>query len=154
MLRKITPKTWVLVADGAHAKIFVGAKKGLRLHETPKETFDATRERSRELGTDRQGRMSTPAMGGQRNAIDWRTDPRRYVEQTFIKSVAEHVEAAVKSGEVNQVVLVAAPRALGDLRNALGDHARAKVVAEVDRELVNEPAETIRDYVLEAMRAA
>ena len=49
MLTKITPKTWVLVADGAHAKIYVGEKKGLRLRETPKETFDATQARSREL---------------------------------------------------------------------------------------------------------
>ena len=30
MLSKITPKTWVVVADGAHAKIYVGEKKGLR----------------------------------------------------------------------------------------------------------------------------
>jgi len=154
MLTKITPKTWVLVADGAHAKIYVGEKKGLRLRETPKETFDATQERSRELGTDKPGRMGTPAMGGQRNAFDWRTDPRRHVEATFIKSVAEHVETAAKASEVDQIVLVASPRALGDLRNALGDHARAKVVAEIDRELVNETPEKIRDYVIAAMRAA
>ncbi len=30
MLTKITPKTWVVVADGAHAKIYVGEKRGLR----------------------------------------------------------------------------------------------------------------------------
>jgi protein required for attachment to host cells len=155
MLRKITPKTWVLVADGAQAKVFVGDKIGTGLQEVPIERFDGTRARSRELVTDKPGRLQSDASaGGQRSATEPRTDPHRHAEAMFIKHVAEHVESAVKSGEVNQLVLVAAPRALGDLRNELSDYVRQRVVAEIDRELVNEPAETIRDYVIEAMRAA
>ena len=153
MLRKITPKTWVLVADGPQAKVFVGDGIGTGLKAVPIGRFDATRAKAREMISDKPGRMGDAA-SGQRSAVGPKTDPRRHVEETFIKSVAEHVEQAVKSGAVTQLVLVAAPRALGDLRNALSDYVRERVVAEVDRELVNETPETIRDYVVEAMRAA
>lgn len=45
MLTKITPKTWVVVADGAHAKIYVGEKKGpAHPHPNP---LPQSRERGR-----------------------------------------------------------------------------------------------------------
>lgn len=158
MARKITARTWVVVADGAHAKVYTGDADGRGLSAAPVSTYDATTKRNRELVTDKPGRLWGPGPRGgapnvgQRSAADPRTEPRRHVEQMFIKDVADAVESAVKDGAVDQLVLVAAPRALGDLRNALSDYVKAKVIAEIDRELVQRPPAEILDHVREALQ--
>ena len=134
MAKKVTT-TWVLLADGAHAKAYATAGALEALDPTPCYETSASRERTRDLVSDRPGRFPAGGTGGH-HAMEPRTDPHRHHEETFIKSVAAAIGAAAERNAFDRLVLVAPPRALGDLRRELPKRALERVVAELDRDLV------------------
>jgi len=133
----ITPKktTWVLVADGARARILAntGPKSGLvpvpgtaRVQHVPKTS---------ELGSDKPGRSLSSAGGPGNRAAMETTDWHQFEEQKFAKQIAGLLDAAAQEGDFDQLVLVAPPKALGELRASLNEQTRAKVCGELAKDL-------------------
>jgi protein required for attachment to host cells len=67
------------------------------------------------------------------------TDPQRYAKYEFARELAERLEEAVHAHRFERLVLVAAPKTLGDLRELLPDPVKSRVVAEIDKDLTRVP---------------
>ena len=126
----------VLVADGRKAIVFRndGIPQSLKL--TVEQVVEAEpNPATREQGTDRPGRA---AMGSHRSSMG-QADMHDAEEQRFIQRVAEALGEVCSQQAVPAVILVAAPRALAELRKAVPASVQNLVVAEIAKDLVNLP---------------
>ena len=132
--------TWVLIADAGSARIYGASQSedGPRYIQLFNFDNEEGRKRSRDLGSDRLGR-SMESVGGARHAEEQRTDPHWHAKQVFAQRLAEHLARNAQAQEFERLVLIAAPQMLGDLRDALGPGAKAKVVREVAKDLMKMP---------------
>lgn len=130
--------TWVLIADGAQARIleYTGPSKGLVQVEGLK--FEDAHLRTGEIMSDKPGRSFSSAGYG-RSAMEQRTDPRDYRETEFLRSVAEVINKKALENVFRKLVIAAPPQALGDLRKLLSPAATEKVSAEIPKDLTTVP---------------
>ncbi len=92
----------------------------------------------RDIQRDRPGR-SFKSSGPTRHAMESRTSPHRELKRELAGQVADKLDHGLRDGRFDRVALVAPPTVLGDLRDALSAPLRAKVVAEVAKDLVKIP---------------
>ena len=136
---------WVLVADGEKALILRnegdGAYPNLQVTRLIEQDNPATRDQ----GTDRPGRFSDgPSV--HRSAVQ-ETDWHRLAEERFARDLADRLYKAAHAGRFDRLILVAPPRTLGELRDALHKEVRARVIAEIDKDLTNHPVHEIEKKV-------
>ncbi|MFO1124073.1 MAG: host attachment family protein [Methylocystis sp.] len=132
---------WVLVGDGRRALFFQNHGDAdlldLRVIETRIDDNPPTREQ----GTDKPGR-SFASKGGVRSAVqdaDW----HEMEEERFARAMADRINRAAESGELNAVAIVAPPRVLGEIRKELSAKAQSKVVGELAKDLTRHPLKDI-----------
>jgi protein required for attachment to host cells len=141
------PTTWILIADGAKARVLAHDRKSRTLSPAFPHEFSGSTAQSKEIASDRQGRSFDSAgrgqpgdVGGQgRHAMEPCTDPQRYAEYSFARDLAHHLRDAANHHRFDELVLVAAPKTLGDLRELLPATVRKMISAEVDKDLTNLP---------------
>ncbi len=131
-------RTWVLIADGGHAKVLETDASLSRLEAQTDMEMSADLPRSHEILADRAGR-SYELHGHARHAKGDCVDPHRELKRGFAKAVGKALEKRLAEGRFERLVVVAPPPALGDLREALPKKVRAKVVGEVAQDLVKTP---------------
>jgi protein required for attachment to host cells len=76
-----------------------------------------------------------------------KTSAKQQEAYGFAKALADRLDSARNKGEFSKLVLVAPPSFLGLLRDNLSKEVMAMVSNQVDKNLVQKPAETIRDYL-------
>ncbi len=132
--------TWILVADGAKARILARHGGHGPLEPASNLCFAEAEARlpTRDIGTDRPGRVHESANAA-RHAMEPRVDWHRFAKEQFARDIATALEAAAKDKLYEELILVAPPRTLGDLRQALGQHAKALVTGEIAKDLTNLP---------------
>lgn len=129
--------TWVLVANHSNAHLFEteGAGKGLRyVQNIP---HPAGHLRNQDVNADKPGRSLDSMKTGGRHAMGKEYSPKEQDALRYAKHLAEILDAGRASHRYAQLVLVAAPRLLGELRNALDPHTAALVSATHDKDLAN-----------------
>ena len=128
---------WALVADGRRALFLCNHGDAdlidLRVLSARVETNPAAHE----WATDRPGRVFSPA-GARRGAVE-ETDWHEHEEERFVRAVAETLNDAAESGEMTEFVIVAPPKALGELRKSLSEKTRTRLVGELDKDLTRHP---------------
>lgn len=141
-------KTWIVVADGAKARIFQRSGRHGPLAPVPGEYFvePEARRPTRDIGADRPGRVQESANAA-RHAMEPRVDWHRFAKAQFAKGVASALETAALAGKYDSLILVAPPQALGDLRGALGGKTHALVEAEIGKDLTNLPDHELPAYL-------
>lgn len=146
MARKIV--TWIVVADGAHTRIFANDGPGKGLRAALEKDFEANLPHAaRDILSDRPGR-NTAAPGMARHAMDPRTDPKRHLEQDFARTVAAMLGEAAQEKFFDRLILVAPPKTLGDLRAELPKHAEALVTGTLDKDLVGMKEAAIEKHLI------
>ena len=132
--------TWILVADGAKARVLERQRPDGPLSMASNLCFAEAEARvpTRDVGADRPGRVHESA-DTTRHAMAPRVDWHRFAKTRFAHDVAAALETAAKKKLYDDLILVAPPQALGDLRQALGRHAGALVSEEVAKDLTNLP---------------
>ncbi len=129
--------TWVLIADGEKALFLenVGDDQDMHLQVIRKEEQD--NPASSEQGTDRPGRFNDgPSV--QRSAVQ-DTDWHALEKERFAKDLADMLYKSAHAGQFEKIVLVASPRVLGDLREALHTEVTSRVIAEIPQTHTNQP---------------
>jgi protein required for attachment to host cells len=138
--------TWVLIADGAQARVLenTGPGKGLRQVEGLDWEIEALQ--AQEIVTDRPG---SKGGGGSynRGGMVPRTDPVDHRETEFVKSVAATLDRKQQEGAFDRLVIAAAPIALGDLRKAISPAVRKTIVAELNKDLTNLPTAQLDQHL-------
>jgi len=145
-----TGTAWMLVADGRRARVLVEQRRGAALEEPadwvmeigPDELYDAQ---------DRPPR-SFDRVGAGRHAMDKGRSLHEQEEEKFLKRVADRLGEAEKHNAFDHLVIAAPPRALGLLRNLLPAGAKSRIVADISKDLLDEPAPKLRERLTEALR--
>jgi protein required for attachment to host cells len=83
--------------------------------------------------------------------MELKVTPHQHLEDMFIRNLAREIEHAPNGGRFDRLILVMPPKALGEMRAALSQNSRSRVVAEFDRELVSLGAKDLLAYLDERM---
>jgi protein required for attachment to host cells len=147
--RKSTMKptrTWVLIADGARARILEndGSNHGLTAIEGLE--FQADHSATHDLVPDREGR-SFSSHGHGRSAIDARSDPHRDLKTKFAHQLADVLARGLEQNSYDRLIIVASPVTLGDLRTAISEQVHALVVGEVAQDLTKIPNGEVANHL-------
>lgn len=132
-------KTWILIADGARARIVLNDGPGRGIKPGPDKEFEGVNAPTREIVSDRPGRAFDSSGLGGRHSMEPRTDPHEHEQRLFHQRIAAYLDTAAKNGEFDRLVVVAPPKALGNLRSALTEAVRKKVIGELNKDLTHVP---------------
>ena len=147
-----TTTTWILIADGARAKVLKHQGRGGELEPALDEDMVgmALGHQTKDLVSDQPGETKDRAGFAQRR-MDPPMEPQRYAKLSFARDVARMLTEALNRGEYDRLVICAPPKALGDLRQELPTTVRDRVVAEINKDLTtmpdNELKEQVREYL-------
>ncbi|SOC85682.1 Protein required for attachment to host cells [Ensifer adhaerens] len=94
-------------------------------------------------GVDRPGRT---AMGDRRSAYA-ETDWHELAASQFMENTAQRITELGEIHSCEAFVIVAPPKALGQLRQALPEVTRDKIYLEISKDLTHLPVEEITDYL-------
>lgn len=138
--------TLVLVADGRRLMLMrnEGTATAPRLTTLAEE--DALNPPTREQGTDRPGR--THASSGERRSGYGDTDWHEQGEADFARHAATLLEQAASGGGDEPIVVIAAPRTMGQLRDQYGRNTRLRLACEIDKDLTGQTAEAIATAIM------
>ena len=126
-MRRIPREAWILVADGASARLFrnLGSDTGqVRLHQEEALQLD-------------------PAEGVMPAVLPADTPAREADEASFARQLALRLNRDALGGRFQHLVLAAAPQTLGQIRPLLHDEVRNRLLAEVPRNYTRSPREDI-----------
>lgn len=139
-------RTWILIADGARARVLEndGPNHGLKAIEGFE--FEGDHSATHDLVRDREGR-SFSSHGHGRSAIDARSDPHRDLKTTFAHRLAEVLAKGLEQKAYDRLIIVASPVTLGDLRTAISAQVRAVVMGEVAQDLTKIPNGEVADHL-------
>jgi protein required for attachment to host cells len=137
--------TWVVVANGSLAQIFLSIRGGeldlIEEMENPTAHLN-----THELVSDRPGR-SFDSNGAGRHAMEPPISPHEEQQIKFVRSVAERVNKAHEAKEFGRLYLVAAPTVLGQLRKQLSPNAISLIAEEFNKDLTHVSVEKLRDHL-------
>jgi protein required for attachment to host cells len=143
----VSRATWVVVADGARARILAGDPAAGDLELAMPELTGRGREKGADLMADRPGRSVDSSHVGDRHAMEPPTDPKEVEKQRFVRQLADRLAEALAEGRFGRLVLVAPPRVLGELRAVLAEKVRATIVREVDKDLTWVPVHELPGHL-------
>jgi len=128
-------ETWVLIADGARARIVRHAQEGIEAEDL---LFEFDHKQLGEIMSDRPGR-SFASEGTRRSAIEYRSEPEKEQEARFAEALLAELERRLHAHEFDRLAIVAEPRMLGMLRKGISPALRRSVVTEVPKDLTKVP---------------
>jgi len=137
--------TWVLIADGTHAKVFQHGGPGKGLVALRDMMFEEEPLKAQDIVSDRPGR-SFSSVGQGRSGYEPPSDPVDVREARFMKTVAERLDAKFREGAFHRLVIAAAPEALGDIRPQLSKAVQAAIVGELPKDLTRMPTDKLESH--------
>lgn len=126
-------RTWILIADGARARVFLNEGPGKGLKSALTGEFSTDLPPTREVMADRPGTAVPGA--GPRHGYAPRVDWHQFEKRRFAAGMAGVLNAAVRRNAFERLVLVAPPEPLGALRAKLDPATRQRVVREIGKDL-------------------
>lgn len=126
---------WVFVGDGQKALFLIndGDEKFPNLRRLAVEEHKDPP--SREQGTDAPGRAYS-SVGNIRSAVG-QTDWHELEKERFAVSIADRINKAAQSAAFPELLIVAPPKILGDLRREFTKETESKIVAEIPKDFTN-----------------
>jgi protein required for attachment to host cells len=140
-------RTWVLIADGANAKVYQFSEEEPKLQAVKDVSFNIDLPRTHDIVSDRPGR-SFESQGRTRHAKSSRSDPHRELKRNLARKIADALKSSLTAKRYNKLVLVAPPVTLGDLRDALAKSVLARVIDEVAQDLIKVPASRLPSHLV------
>ena len=136
-------KTWFIIADGGRARFVEHDEQGA--YRTI-SSFVSTelKASSRDLATERPGRVHESATTA-RHAIEPKTDPKEAAKEDFVRYVADQVQSEQEN--FDDLVLVAPPRVLGQLRETLAKSVADAVTWDLAKDLTKVPDHELSEHL-------
>jgi protein required for attachment to host cells len=141
-------KTWIVVADGAHARVFEEKHPLAALQELSEE--EMAQRGSDRPQTPQGGTVHERAGSGRHSGHD--DSPKEEAEHRFLKRLADHLDHAAHAKAFDKLVLVAPPKALGLLRGELSAAVTKLVEVSDPHDRVKESAGDLHKH-LKKLRA-
>lgn len=138
---KIPSNTHVLVMDGAKMLLFKNdggeAEPNLNIVEHREQDSPATRDQ----GTSQPG-TAFASVGAKRSSYE-QTDFHQQDEDQFAVEAADMLQREVLEGRIEGLIVVAAPRTLGELRKHYHGEVAKRVIGEISKDVVGHPTSDI-----------
>lgn len=136
-------RTWYIIADGGRARFVERDEQGA--YRTV-SSFVSTelKASSRDLATERPGRVHESATTA-RHAIEPKIDPKDAAKEDFVRYVADQVQSAQEN--FDDLVLVAPPRVLGQLRETLSKSVAETVTRDLAKDLTKVPDNELGEHL-------
>ncbi len=124
---------WIVVADGGRARVLKANEGMTKLDMALDYELVADRRPSRDIDADRPGRTRDRAAQG-RHAYEPPTDPHEHEKIEFARKIARLLDEERKKLAYDELILVAAPKMLGLLRETLPRETLKLLRAEVPKD--------------------
>jgi protein required for attachment to host cells len=144
---RIPHDSYVLVADGAKMLFFrnEGDAEAINLQVVAAE--QQRDEADRDIKTDQAGRK--PGIpGGPGGAAVSETDFHQQAEDRFAAEAAERINREALAGTFENLIIVASPKTLGEMRKHYGKQVQDKISAEIAKDLTGHPVDRIEAALL------
>lgn len=99
-----------------------------------------------ELGTDAPGRQQQAAGMGGVSGYE-QTDFHQQQEDRFAAETAEMLRKRALGNEFSQLIVVAPPKALGELRKHYHKEVEARIIGEIAKDFANRPTDEIEKLI-------
>lgn len=142
--------TWIMVAHRAGARLFRSRGPGAPLDLIMTIPHPEGRALDRELGTDKPGRLFKIGSGG-RADVGQDTGGTDQIANRFASDLAGILEEGRTHQSFDNLILVAEPKFLGKLRNAITHQTMLKVIATLGKDLGNLPERELPRHLGELM---
>ncbi len=126
--------TWILIADGARARLLIRPNANGSYEQVIDTDFIADNRPSHDIGTERPGRTHDSS-GEARHALQPASDPHREEKRHLAHRVGEFLEEQRQENAFERLIVIAAPQALGDLRNQFSSQLQTMIAEEIDKDL-------------------
>jgi protein required for attachment to host cells len=140
---------WIVVADEARVKVYAKHLRSDPIQELFSLDNSVAREKMVNLISDRGGRSFDSHGKGRHTMSNEKSDPKQHASVTFAKEIAKRISAARNDGTCRNFALIAAPRFLGVLRDALETAGNARPVVTINKEVVDKDAAFIENLLAE-----
>lgn len=139
---------WIVVADGEKALFLENVGTPDRPELGVFRQLHQENPTSAEQGTDRPGRLND---GGpaHKSAVE-ETDWHRIAKEKFATEIAGILDRNAGRKSFEQLIIIAPPLVLGELRKNLGKQAASRIVQEIAKDFTKHPVERIQKLVLDA----
>lgn len=126
----------VAVIDGKRAQLFRNTEHEphIKLVEMPVP----------DLGTGKAG------SGSRHRSSSANPDDRRQLEDDFAAAVADYLNREALADRIKQLVIIADPRTLGELRKHYHDVLAARLIGQLAKNLSGRPPEVIQAAIVDA----
>ncbi|HET9273696.1 MAG TPA: host attachment protein [Methyloceanibacter sp.] len=141
-------KIWYVIADGGRARFVERDERGA-FRTVSSFVSTELHAKASDLGRDRPARVMESATPG-RSAIEPRRDLKDAAKQDFVKLVAEQIDVEHGRGQFDNLVLVAPPGVLTELKNHLSKAMAERVVNDVQKDLTNVPDHDLTGHLAPA----
>lgn len=138
-------KTWILIADGARARVLENTGPGKGVNEVDGLEFSQEPLQNKDIMTDKPGRAFS-SVGHGRSGMEPPTDPADKREADFVANLANVLDKKLQKGAFDRLIIAAAPQALGNLRKALSAQVQDKVHAELAKDLTKIPNDEVHKH--------
>jgi protein required for attachment to host cells len=140
-------KLWYVIADGGRAR-FVEQDDGGAFRTLSNFVSTELHKRSEELGRDRPARVQESAASA-RHAVEPKRDLHDAAKEDFIRAVGDELAGLQKEGSFDELVLVAPPGVIRELKDALTKPVAERVVKELHKDLTKVPDHDLTSHLSE-----
>jgi protein required for attachment to host cells len=138
-------RLWYVIADGGQAR-FVERDENGSFRTVASLVSTELHERSSGLGLDRPARAQE-SVGSARHAIEPKRDLKQAAKEDFVKLVADELDVEHGRGQFDQLMLVAPPGVLTDLRQKLSKPMAEIVVKDLQKDLTKVPDHDLTEHL-------
>jgi protein required for attachment to host cells len=142
--------TWILIANGARARVLEHISSSHNITAVKDMEYSQESLSSSEIMADKPGRAFSTA-GTSRSAMQPATDPVAKREADFAHGLAEILNDKFSKKAFNRLVIFAAPKTLGDIREALSENIKTAIIAEIAKDLTKVPNDKIAKHLEDVM---
>jgi protein required for attachment to host cells len=126
---------WVVVCDGAKARLFEVRPDDPTFHPVGLMLHAESRKKTSDLVSDHAGSCSSEGASVHHNALAPRNLPKAIEKEHFAHSLVSELDRARRSARFKEWILVAPPHFLGLMRKELTSELRKHLKATVDKDL-------------------
>ena len=138
---------WIVVADESAAVIFGQERRNDPLFPLHSLDNPEARKHTGELLSDRGGRAFDSHGQGRHTMAKEKEGPKRHLATVFAKEIAEKIAHAMHDGSCRGYALIAAPRFLGLLRDAVATNVKDGPFTTIDKDVVGKDAKFIEELL-------
>lgn len=138
---------WVIVADESKALVYARDSKSGPLRELFAMHNEVARRKRGDLVSDREGRSFDSRGMGRHAMTEEKSDPKRHAAEALARLVAKRVAKVLNHGTCRGYALIAAPRFLGELRDALEAVTSTPPYLTIDKDIVDKDMDTIEKLI-------